>query len=453
MRSRFTLLAIVCAVCTVLAEVRPAWAQTPQRPFRGLFGGAQPANTRGQMVDLSMSAFVGWDEPQPVVNPSGSSSSDDRTLVSGPFSGGSAAVVYTHPGEHFSFTGSGSAFSGYFPDNKDNPWYDSYAGFADLAWRADLTRRTHFHFSSNVNGSTDFGLGTVLGTGGAVGSIDSATGTFENALVHQPSVNSMTQAELAHDFSAKSNGMVSYGFQFSHFFNSDDFPDYGTHTIGGRYQHRLTKDLGYHLGYSYGHTQLFGGEGQPVPGIHNIDVGMDYGRALSLTRTTHFTFAVGTAVTTSSQVQDGETTFSSPHVNLVGNVRLTQELGRSWALSSFYDRSVSYEPGFSQPGLFDTAGAYLTGLISRRVDVSTGATYQVGRIGLQTQNYRQWNVSAQIRGAITRNIAAYASYYYLMSDVGSDVLLPAGVPRSADRNGVRAGVTAWLPLWYGRGAP
>jgi hypothetical protein len=79
--------------------------------------------------------------------------------------------------------------------------------------------------------------------------------------------------------------------------------------------------------------------------------------------------------------------------------------------------------------------------------------YQVGRIGLGTVNYRSWNVSAQIRTAITRNIAAYASYFYFLSDFGGDVALPPGVPRYVDRNGVRAGITAWLPLWYGRGAP
>jgi len=44
--------------------IGPAAAQSPKRPFRGLFGGAQSMSTRGQMVDLSMSAFVGWDQPQ-----------------------------------------------------------------------------------------------------------------------------------------------------------------------------------------------------------------------------------------------------------------------------------------------------------------------------------------------------------------------------------------------------
>ena len=74
--------------------VRPAAAQTPQRPFRGLFGGAQAMNTRGEMVDLSMSAFVGWDQPQTQIEPL-DSTTDNRTLVSGPYSGGSGSQEIT----------------------------------------------------------------------------------------------------------------------------------------------------------------------------------------------------------------------------------------------------------------------------------------------------------------------------------------------------------------------
>jgi hypothetical protein len=79
--------------------------------------------------------------------------------------------------------------------------------------------------------------------------------------------------------------------------------------------------------------------------------------------------------------------------------------------------------------------------------------YQVGRIGLTTPNYRSWDASAQIRSAISRNIAAYALYYYYLSDLSAGVAVPIGAPRYVDRNGVRVGITAWLPLWYGRGAP
>ena len=427
--------------------VRPAAAQNPKRPFRGLFGGAQPANMRGQMIDLSMSAFVGWDEPQTFVDPL-ASSSDERTQVSGPYSGGSATVTYTHPGEHFSFNADGSAFSGYFPDNNEDPWYDSYSAAAGLNWHGDLSRRTHANFSESVNASTDFSAGAILGPGGGL----SNSGSFTNSLVREPSMLSQTQVQLIHDFSKKSNGSVYYGFNYSHFFQGDEFPDTGGHNVGGRYSHRLTKNLGYHMGYSYYHQVQFDQEQQSSPGNHSIDVGLDYGRALSLTRTTKFAFSLGSTIASSSRVENGHTTFT-PNYFLVGDVSLTQELGQSWNFGSFYNRSVNYYPGFTQPSLNDSAGVTLNGLPARHVDVSASAVYQVGRIGLGTVNYRSWNVSAQIRTAITRNIAAYASYFYFLSDFGGDVALPPGVPRYVDRNGVRAGITAWLPLWYGRGAP
>ena len=429
--------------------VRPAAAQTPQRPFRGLFGGAQAMNTRGEMVDLSMSAFVGWDQPQTRINPL-ESTTDDRTLVSGPYSGASAGVTYTHPGEHFDFTGSGSAFTGYFPDNNESPWYQSYSGAGMFSWRTDLTRRTHFHFSESASASTDYHAGALLGTGnGGVGSIGSS---FDNSLVREPAMITQSRVELSHDFSMRSSFSANYGFQYAHFFQHDQFPDSGIHNVGARYQHRLTKNFGYHLGYGYDHPVEFS-DSPPLRGIHNVDAGLDYARALSLTRTTKLGFSVGTTVASASQVQDGQTSFSSPRLYAVGNVMLTQELGQSWNFSSYYNRNISYDPGFTQPGLYDTAGVSLSGLVSRHLDVSANGQYQVGRIGLQTSNYRSWNASAQIRSAITRNIAAYAYYYYFLSDLSGGVAVPIGVPRYVDRNGVRVGISAWLPLWYGRGAP
>jgi hypothetical protein len=445
----FRLHATFLVLALTVLGVRPAAAQNPQRPFRGLFGGAQPLNTRGQMIDLSTSAFVGWDEPQNVVNPL-ESTSDDRTVVSGPYSGGSAALSYTHPGEKLDFNGSGSAFTGYFPDNKESPWYQSYSVAGNLSWRADLSRRTHFHFSEGASASTDYRVGALLGTGsGGIGSIGSS---FDNSLVRQPSMITQTRAELSHDFSVKSNFSASYGFQYAHFFQDDQFPDTGIHNVGARYRHRLTKYFGYHLGYSYDHPVDFSG-GPPLRGIHNIDAGLDYSRALSLTRTTKFSFSTGTTIASGTQEQNGQTTFSSPHFFVVGNVALTQELGQTWYFATYYDRSVSYDPGFTQPGLYDTAGVSLSGLVSRHLDVSVNGQYQVGRIGLESPNYRSWNASAQIRSAITRNIAAYAYYYYFLSDLNAGVAVPLGVPHYVARNGVRAGITAWLPLWYGRGAP
>ena len=427
--------------------IGPAAAQSPKRPFRGLFGGAQSMSTRGQMVDLSMSAFVGWDQPQTQIEPL-DSTTDNRTLVPGPYSGGSGSLSYTHPGEHFEFNGNGSAFTGYFPDNNEDPWYQSYSGAGSLSWRTDLTRRTHFHFSQTASASTDYHVGALLGTGIGGGSLGTS---FDNSLIQEPAMNTQSAADLSYDLSMKSSFSLSYGFQYHHFFNDDGFPDTGVHSAGAHYTHRLTKNLGYHLGYGYDHPVEFGGP--PLRGIHNIDAGLDYSRALSLTRTTKVGFGVGTTVATASQVQDGQTSFSSPRLYGVGHVTLTQELGQSWNFNAFYNRGINYDPGFTQPTLSDTTGAALSGLISRHLDVSLSALYQVGRIGLTTPNYRSWDASAQIRSAISRNIAAYALYYYYLSDLSAGVAVPIGAPRYVDRNGVRVGITAWLPLWYGRGAP
>jgi hypothetical protein len=442
---------IALGIGFALAGDAKAGAQTPSRPYRGLFGGGVPSPYRGQMVDLSTSAFVGWDQPQDVVaTPLGTS--NDRTLVSGPFAGGSAQLDYTHPGDRFSFRGSGSAFTSYFSNNDEDPWYSSYAGFGDLGWRIDLSRRTHIRLNESVYSSTDYNSRSTFLSSPSPIPPPTASEGFETALVHAPSLSSNSLIDLGQDFSTKSSMSVYYGYRVIHYF-SDELLLHDTYTnsAGARYQHHITKNIGYHVGAGYQHHSSSGD--QPPTTFYNIDAGIDYGRAISLTRTTTFQFAVGTTIAAGQAAGSDDPPFGNQRLYVVGNADLTQELGRSWLLNTYYRRQINYDTGLGQPSLYDIAGTQVSGLLSHRVDLAGSVNYQTARIGLENSNHDSWFATGQVRSAITRNLAAYASYYYALSDFDADVVLPPGVPRHIDRQGVRVGVTAWLPLWYGRGAP
>jgi hypothetical protein len=432
-----------------LLAVEPAGAQTPSRPYRGLFGGGEPMSTRGQMIDLSMSAFAGWDQPQNVnVTPFGSSSSE-RTDVSGPFGGGSGQVTYSHPGKHFSFDGAGSAFAGYFRGNELDPWYDSYAAYGNLGWSADLSRRSHFRFVEHLSYSTDYNSrAQTLMT--PTPPPDASSG-FETALIHSPSVVSLSGVEFGYDYTAKTSLTMHYDYQLRQYLSSThDFSDYGTQRAGVRFNHKITKTMGYHLGYSYQQTMVFDSDEQSTT-FHGIDAGVDVDKALSLTRTTQFTFSVSTTFAAGNSPGSDQPPFGDQRLYLLGHAELRQALGRSWSEQTYYHRTINYEVGFGQPVLYDIVGADVRGLISPRIDVLGGVSYHAGRIGLTNSNYKDWYVNAQVRGAISRQIAAFAYYYYVLSDFAADVTLPTGVPRHIDRQGVRVGLTAWLPIWHGRG--
>ena len=57
---------------------------------------------------------------------------------------------------------------------------------------------------------------------------------------------------------------------------------------------------------------------------------------------------------------------------VTGGADLIREIGQSWVAQARYSRDVRYDAGFSQPILYDEASGWVSGLIGRNVDVSTG---------------------------------------------------------------------------------
>jgi hypothetical protein len=405
------------------------------------------------MLDLSLSGFGGWNDQTnnqpPPVGP------DNRTVTNGLFTGGAATLLFTHPGERWNMGAFGSAFTGYFPDNKERPWYDSYAGGGHVAGGFDLGRRNHIGVAANAGARSDFGiamLGTGPGTDIPLGG--GATG-FDNSLQHNPTGSANASASFTHEFTSRQSLLFGYYANYSHFFNASVFQnDTLTQAANVRYQYRLTRYAGFHVGYQRRETWIIG-SGRGSQGFNDIDAGADvgYGRAYALTRTTTFAFSTGTSVASSAGApQEGELT-TNTHVVATGNASLTQMIGRSWTASIAYDRSLSYTPGFNVPWLSDNASAAIGGLIGRRLDFVASTQYRSAAIGLGPKNFDSLLSSAQLRYAIVQSLAAFAYYYYYDYNFGPLVLVPFGVPRDLQRQGVRVGLTYWLPLWASRGTP
>ena len=115
---------------------------------------------------------------------------------------------------------------------------------------------------------------------------------------------------------------------------------------------------------------------------HFIDVGADagYGRSYALTRRTTFSFSTNSGVFVGREPATAATDDSfDPQTRLFvgGSADLTHTMGRSWVASTGYRRGVSYEVGFDQPLLSDTALASLSGLITPRLDFNASAFYTV----------------------------------------------------------------------------
>jgi hypothetical protein len=109
---------------------------------------------------------------------------------------------------------------------------------------------------------------------------------------------------------------------------------------------------------------------------------------------------------------------------------------------------VGYIEGFDQPVFSDSASAGLGGLISRRVEFSTGARYFAGAAGLTAaappfDSYAAW---ARIQTGLTQSLAAYAEYRFYRYEFTDTAARPIGLPSNFQRNGVRVGLSLWVPL-------
>ena len=76
--------------------------------------------------------------------------------------------------------------------------------------------------------------------------------------------------------------------------------------------------------------------------LHSFDVGIDFHKALSLSRRTTLSFGTGT--TAFADV-------NGTHIYATGNATLTRELGRTWFATAAYNRDVSFLSTFREPVL------------------------------------------------------------------------------------------------------
>jgi hypothetical protein len=95
----------------------------------------------------------------------------------------------------------------------------------------------------------------------------------------------------------------------------------------------------------------------------------------------------------------------------------------------------------------DSVTAVLSGLIGRRNEVSLRASTSRGIVASTSdEDFTSSFASVQWRRALNRFMAAQISYLYYDHDFANAVRLPRGFPQQLDRQGVRFGLTVWLPL-------
>jgi hypothetical protein len=243
-------------------------------------------------------------------------------------------------------------------------------------------------------------------------------------------------ASLARELSRQTT--VSVGARYSRSGRLSGTELVTTGEVGGRFTRQLARGLSAGLGYIYTRGTYSG----DVPGSHfdhhTIDAGVNFNRALSLTRRTGLSFATGSTV-----VSDGvRHTF---HVR--GNARLRHDISPDWRASVAYRRDVNFLGTVRAPVFSDSLTIGLNGVLGEWLYVHASVGAAIGEVGLgQGSDFRSYYGRTGVTFGLTRYLGLDLNYSYYRSTFATAALLSPGVPDHFDRQSVRASARLWLPL-------
>jgi hypothetical protein len=427
-----------------LSTAGPAFAQAPvpaarsERPYRGLFGGG--VGDAEQLLSLGFSLSSGYDDSAPgtIAGTDLTAVPLDSTYKPGWYGQGAVALRYSLSRQKISFGASVSTLGRYSPSDDRTVLKTHVAGVG-----ANILPRpgTEIRLTESVSLQPYLLLTSFPGIGDAeVGQV--ALPTLEYGTDRRHYLSETTTALLTQKLSHRTTARATYLYKVSRF--PAGFVDFATQVAGGDVSYNLAKGLALRAGYTLNQGMYY------FPDSHvrrlkaeNIEGGIEFNRALSFSRRTTLAFQTGTARVTDA----GHATY-----RLTGLARLGYEVGRTWALSVAYDRSVSFSEIFQQPVFTDGVNAGVNGLITRRVSLRTSVGTGRGEIGVTGpgRGFNHYTTSAVLGVAVTRNFEVGLEHVYYVYGFQSGVALPEGLAKDLHRQNIKIYGTLWEPLFFRR---
>jgi hypothetical protein len=419
-----------------------------------------PVLSRPTSLDLRFSLAGGYDDN--VLGKQGNPIGQ-QLLQSGAFGIGRAGLLYTRHSDTLSlFLGGGSGVR-YVPDLGDYI-AASHEAFFDLT--KDLGRRTHIRVAQNFAYAPFYHFGLLSNTfdGGfgyhAVGSgLLPSEGVGDPllldainlALLSQSVYRYATGAGLTRDLTARSSLSMEYHYARSSFGSDEPLADVVGRNLTRQqgaltYSYRMNQSTIFHAGYGYRLVdyELLGGHGRF--GVHDVDLGVDYDRALSLSRSTTISFGTGSAIIVRDRSQAPE--LDAVFYRLLGRAELNHEMGRTWNANIEYQRGFRFIDGFNEPIFADLVQARLAGSLSTRLESLSWIAYSSGALGFSRRDraYDTFIATTRLQFALTRHLAAFAQYLFYDYRFHDVLRVPFGLPATLDRQGVQVGMNLWFPL-------
>ena len=425
--------ALTCStLCVALfAATAPVFAQLPrpERPYRGLFAGG--TGDAGQLLTLNASVAAGYDNDLLADATGQNTTLPAAGANQGVLGQAGGSLSYSFQTDRMSFGASASTGGRYYPD-KETEFIRSSQGSVSLG--VALSSRTRFTLAGGVSRSPyvfqqlfpTAPIDTEV-SGAPLPNLDLVVGSL-------PYTSYDASAGISHQVAQRVSVFASYAYR-----TSDDPSGGGTFEYqngGAGISYSVAKGLNLRAGYRYGEAKFADGETRP---IHGIDAGVDYSRALSISRRTTLSFGTGSAATHGDD---------SLQFTVTGSATLNHEFGRTWNLYGTYGRQLLFHETLQEPVLADGVTIGLGGLISRRVQFSAVAQGSLGTVGVEggAPGFDSAYGTASLSYALTRFMNFGLGYSYYRHRFDDGVVLPLDAPANADRHTVRASVSRWVPL-------
>lgn len=447
--------AFVAAAVLLVVSVCPATAQQSNRGlFRGLFGGAEPVAGRSQVLDLTASAFAAYLKDVAL---------EGDEVVDLWVPGASAALTYQWIWKQASVGAYANGGTSYVERRNDfdaSPWINSFNVGGRGGFSRQIARRISFAADAGVDYSPNYGFGFngVDSSGFGPGIFGGGFGLGPDRLTTVPGLDYTVASQgivawrgnvnLSRAVTARSLVSVYYSAQQARFLGaSDGFNDQLTQVAGVGYSNRLNRFVGVRAAYGYRRTSSEDGE----PSIsHDVTASVDggYGKEFEIARRTTFSFDTRSNIFVADRISDDGTVDPSTRFFVGGFAALAHRWGRSWQAGAQYSRSASFVENFTDPVFSNTVSASVRGIPVRRLDFIARVARSLGEVGFTSadRGFSTTTGTAQLRLAISKNLAAFAQYFYYTYDFERGVTLPGSVPQKLDRQGGSVGLTAWLPL-------
>lgn len=447
----FVVLGLLCVPPAVSAQA----IQRSTRPYRGLFGGGPPPdpNRTRQELTLSGSFLGGYDDMLTPGQPASGPVDPGQAIDSGYTGTADTTLRYFIGRAERSLSATGRAFTTAYSFSDLEP---QVGGGLDIGAMTPVGRRNRLSATQTLSYAPNLVLGAFRSLQPAVDGATLPDSGERSGLAQQRSIARSSTVNFERRWTTRQTS--SLGYSYSRRIYLDELGnDDSSHGANGQHDWAFSRSASAHASYRVSNSRYFFqgigvGEDSAPLNNHAVEGGASYHRRLSPTRQIVVSGSAGSTYVESIDETDGSRRdFWMPSASALTRV----DLGRSWSLALDYRRSVTVLQGITIESFASDAASFsASGLFAQRLEGALVLGYANGRsaAGESSARFVNYGATAQFRYALARWGAASMVYdysYYRLRDIAN---LPAGLLPQYDRNGIRVGLSVWLPLYGSYGA-